>query len=159
MKILLIVDMQNGFMTKPNYKDLQNKIGKLIDEKKYDKYIFTKFVNQENSLYKTRLKWNDLSDKNSQKICVTIPQNSIILNKNGYGLDVGDLTKVTQLGVDQIDICGLQTDACVYAIALQLWDKNIFPNILKNYVATAPERESMAIEMLIHQFGTVDECL
>ncbi len=159
MKILLVVDMQNGFMTKPNYVNLQKKIDQLINESKYDKYLFTRFINQENSLYKTKLKWNNLSDKNSQEICVTIPHNAIILDKNGYGLNLEDLTKISQLGVDQIDICGLQTDACVYAIALQLWDKGIFPNVLKNYTATIPERENAAIKMLIHQFGAIDEKL
>lgn len=157
MKILLVVDMQKGFMTKPNYINLQKKIDELICKNDYDKYIFTRFINKNNPLYRTKLNWDKLSDKKSQEICVPVPENSVVFNKSGYGLDIKDLEKIKQLGISKIDICGLQTDACVYAIALQLWDNHIFPNILKNYVATTPSRENQAIEMTIHQFGAVDE--
>jgi len=51
----------------------------------------------------------------------------------------------------------LQTDACVYAISFQLWDNGIYPNILINYTATEPKREKQAKQMLVHQFGQVDE--
>lgn len=156
-KILIVVDMQNGFITKPNYVNLKSKINKLINLNEYDKYIFTKFINKDNSLYETKLNWFELKSKESQTICVDIPENSVIIEKYGYGLNNEQINQIKALNIDSIDICGLQTDACVYAIAFQLFDNGIFPNILINYCQTSLERNSIAKEILIHQFGKIDE--
>ena len=156
-KVLLIVDMQNGFMNHENYKKLSKKIDEYIRLTKYDLYIFTKFINKKKSLYENKLNWTNLQDNVSQSICVNVPDKAIIIEKNGYGLAQKDLEKIKKLGVKTIDICGLQTDACVYAISFQLWDNEIFPNILINYTATDPAKEKQAKQMLIHQFGKVDE--
>lgn len=156
-KILIIVDMQNGFMTKPNYVDLKAKINNLIHKEKYTHHIFTKFINKENSLYETKLDWHGLKDIESQTICVDIPDNSIIMDKYGYGLSGGQIDFIKKLNVDCVDVCGLQTDACVYAIAFQLFDNGIYPNVLINYCETTPHRKEIAKEMIIHQFGSVDE--
>lgn len=158
-KVLLIVDMQNGFITKPNYKNLQSKINGLIKLDDYDNYIFTKFINKDESLYEKKLNWFKLKSEESQTICVDIPENSFILEKYGYGLNNEQINQIKALNIDSIDICGLQTDACVYAIAFQLFDNGISPNILINYCQTSLERNSIAKEIMIHQFGNVDEKL
>ena len=156
-KVLIVVDMQNGFVTKQNYIDLANRINNLISKNEYDKYIFTRFVNKENSFYETKLNWHELKDKQSQKICLNIPNNSIIFQKTGYGLTNEQIDYLKSLSVETVDVCGLQTDACVYAISFQLFDNGIYPNILKNYCETAPQRNEIAKEILSHQFGKLDE--
>ena len=94
----------------------------------------------------------------SQKICVSIPNNNFIFEKNSYGLSQKHIEKIKKLVSTEktIDICGLQTDACVYAISLQLFDNGIYPNILINYTATLNNNEAIKA-MLIHQFGKIDE--
>ena len=156
-KILLVVDMQNGFMTKQNYIDLNKKIENLINTYSYQKIYFTKFKNTKNSLYETRVNWTELCDAKSQEFSLPLPKDAIVFEKYGYGLHSNQIEELKSLNVSQIDICGLQTDACVYAIALQLFDNKIFPNILINYVETSPTRKATAKEILIHQFGSVDE--
>lgn len=157
MKTLLIVDMQEGFMTKPNYIELKTKINELISKNEYDKYIFTKFVNKEQSLYQKELKWFDLNDEKSQEICVTIPKNSLIFEKYGYGLSFENIEKIKQLNISQIDLCGIELDACVYAIALQMWDNNIFPSVLINYVGIPSGIEKSTKNIIIRQFGKFNE--
>ena len=157
-KILLVVDMQKGFITTDNYKALNEKVNNLLNLNNYDKYIFTKFINTENSLYQTKLNWFGLIDKNEQELSISLPNdNYLVFEKTGYGLSNAQLKEIIDLNIDSIDICGLQSDACVYAIAFQLFDNGIFPNILINYCETTPNRNDMAKEMLIHQFGAVDE--
>lgn len=158
-KVLLVVDMQNGFLNYECYRSLNKKIDNYIKKNDYELIIFTKFINTNDSLYEKKLNWFNLKTKQSQEICVYVPKNSIIFEKYGYGLQIEDLEKIKELGIEDIDICGLQTDACVYAIAFQLWDNGIYPNILINYTATAPEREEGAKKILLHQFGKVDERL
>ncbi len=157
-KVLLIVDMQNGFVGKKIYSDLIPKINNLINSNRYDYYVFTKFLNKENSFYIKKLNWYNLLSKNSQQICVNIPQNSFIFEKYGYGLTQQHIDKIKEILADnnEIDIVGLQTDACVYAIALQLFDNNIFPNVLINYTATSINIDVVK-KILIHQFGKIDE--
>ena len=156
-KVLLIVDMQNGLVNNDNYKKLIKKIDELIAKGDYDKYIFTKFVNKKKSLFERRLNYSNLQSKGSQSICVKIPENALVFEKYGYGLELKDLEQIKALGVDSVDVCGIQTDACVYAISLELWDNGIYPNVLINYTATDPKREKQSKQMLIHQFGQVDE--
>ena len=158
-KILIVVDMQNGFMTKPNYLELSTKINKFLEQSNYENIILTKFINIDNSLYETKLHWFALRDNQSQDFSIKFPNNAIIFEKFGYGLTNKQIDYIKSLNVDQIDICGLQTDACVYAIAFQMFDNEIYPNILINYCQTSPERNEMAKQMLIHQFGKVDEIL
>ena len=157
-KVLLIVDMQKGFINKNEYSNLINKINNLIKRNTYNYYIFTKFINKTDSFYVKKLNWKNLISEESQKICVTIPKNSLIFEKFGYGLNESQIKKIKEIVFtdNQIDICGLQTDACVYAISIQLFDNLIFPNILINYTATSNNNENVK-SMLIHQFGTIDE--
>ena len=158
-RVLMIVDMQKGFINKEVYKDLQVRLNEYIKKSDYDTYIFTKFKNKKDSLYIEKLQWDELLSTDSQEICVDVPKNSVVFEKYGYGLSQTQVEEVKKLmkGEREIDICGLQTDVCVYAIAFQMFDNGIFPNILINYVATSVERIETSKDMLIHQFGQVDE--
>ena len=157
MKSLIVVDLQKGLMTNSIYVELCKKIETYIkkNKKKYSKIFFTKFINDKNSLYETKLKWTNLQSEDSQEFMIKLPDNAIIMQKHGYGLSQDDLEKIKMTG--EVDICGIQTDACVYAIALQLWDAGIFPNVLINYCATSPDKLEFAKNILIHQFGSVDK--
>lgn len=156
-KTLIVVDMQEGFMENAHYREVSKKINSLLATSKYDAIFVTRFINKHHSLYERRLNWTNLQDERSGKFSIDVPQNAIVLEKYGYGLEIKQLKKLKRMKLDEVDICGVQTDACVYAIALQLFDNGIFPNILINYVSTDSSREVFAKEMLIHQFGSVDE--
>ena len=134
MKVLLVVDIQKGFVNS-EYDYLVDKINKYIENNEYDKIIFTKFINN-NPLFSSKLNYVKLKDEEEQEIVVNIPNNSVILEKRGYGLSLENIEYIKNLNVKEIDICGIETDACVYAIAMQLFDNNIYPNILINYVDT-----------------------
>lgn len=69
-KVLLIVDMQKGFINKKIYSDLVVKIDDLIKKNTYDCYIFTKFINKNNSFFVNKLNWKNLMNEESQKICL-----------------------------------------------------------------------------------------
>ena len=154
-KVLIVVDMQKGFMTKDIYIELNNKIQNLLDSGCYENVYFTKFINTKNSLYQTRLNWFGLTDEESTSLSLDYPS-GVIFEKAGYGLTDEQIKELACLNEKEIDVCGIETDACVYAIAFQLFDNGIFPNILINYVATTNQQEIMK-QILIRQFGSVDE--
>lgn len=153
MKVLLVVDMQKGFMNGENYKHLNKKIAELIDGKYYDKYIFTKFKNDstKNSLYQTKLNWNKLMTDAEQEFSINLPSGAMIIEKYGYGLQSEDLEYIKSLNINEIDICGIESEACIYAISLQLWDKGIYPNILSKYIAGKQNMEAV----FKRQFGFI----
>ena len=153
MSILLVVDVQKGFMKNNEYLKLSNKIDNYIRKNKYDKIIFTKYKNDKskNPLYQDRIGWSRLTTESEQEFSINIPQNAIIMEKYGYGLSRGDLDFIKSLNIREIDICGLKSEACVYAIALQLWDNGIYPNILADYVIGDVDMR----EIFIHQFGNI----
>lgn len=154
MKTLLVIDMQNGFIDGKNNKNLIDKINNLIANDKYENIIFTKYLNdrKKNSLYQDKIRWAGLNTKEEQEIVVNIPKNSIVFKKYGYGLMQKDIKFLKSLNLDEIDICGVKAEACVYAISLQLWDVGIHPNILINYVSGDVEMKNIYIK----QFGGVD---
>ena len=153
MKILLVVDMQKGFMKNNKYLELNNKISDYIAGSNYDKIIFTKYINEKlkNSLYQDKIGWTKLTTKDEQDFSLNIPQHAIVMEKYGYGLNRQDLDYIHSLNIKEIDICGLKSEACVYAIAFQLWDMGIFPNILYNYVEGDVNMENIFIK----QFGNI----
>lgn len=157
-KVLMIIDMQKGFVKNQFFSNLVQKINKLISLKIYDYYVFTKFVNGKNNLFINKLNWKNLLTEQSQKICVKIPKNNIVFEKYGYGLNEEQIEKLKNILFpnSQIDLCGIETDACVYAIALQLFDNNLFPNILINYTYSSIDNEIIKL-ILLHQFGKIDE--
>ena len=154
MKALLVVDMQKGFLTKEKYIKLAEKINQYLLKKSYDKIIFTKYINSasKNNLYQTKIGWNKLSTPAEQELCLGKPNNSIVFEKYGYGLEQSDLEFIKSLNIEEIDVCGLKAEACVYAISLQLWDLGIYPNILINYVEGDVEMK----DIYVKQFGAVD---
>ena len=154
MKTLLVVDMQKGFIKGKSYEKLIDKINDLIINGKYEKVLFTKFINDNarNSLYQDKIGWNGLQTKKEQEISLNIPKNAVVFEKNGYGLKQEDLNYIKSLNIQEIDVCGVKTEACVYAIALQLWDARIYPNILINYVLGDTDMKNIYIK----QFGGID---
>lgn len=158
MKVLLVVDMQKGFINKPHYKKVNKKIDKLLKNSNYDKIILTRFVNDKskNPLYVTQVGWNKLTTAAEQEFSVTVPSDAVILEKYGYGLQLEDLEYIKSLNVNSIDVCGVKANACVYAIALQLFDLGIAPNILINYVECNPSTKDVMKLIFEKQFGQVD---
>ena len=151
MKVLLIVDMQKGFMKNDKYLLLNQKIANLINKKIYDKLIFTKFINDKskNALYQSRLNWHRLKTKDEQMFSIKVPDDAVILEKYGYGLKIEDLEYIKSLNINEIDICGLKAEDCVHAIALQLWDNGIYPNLLTEYIVGDYDMKAI----YKHQFG------
>ena len=153
MKVLLVVDVQNGFMKNDKYKELSNKIDEYIAKSNYDKIIFTKFINDKlkNPLYQDRMSWGKLTTEAQQEFSVKVPPNAIVMEKYGYGLTRENLDYIDSLKVNEIDVCGLESEACVYAVALQLWDMGIYPNILAKYI----EGDFDMKEIFIKNFGNI----
>lgn len=141
MKIILVIDMQKGFINKNN-EHLVNDINKFLKQKSFDKVIFTKYKNKENSPFVKFLNWNALTDEESQRFVVD--GEAGMIEKYSYGLPFEEICKFKEKDIEEIYLCGTDLDACVLNIAFNLFDNNIKPIFIKELCATSSRDENMA---------------
>ena len=131
-KLLLVIDVQNDFIN-DNTKDYVNKIEKLINSNKYDEIVFTKFINNENSKWYKELNYKGCIDKQGQDIVIDT-QEYKIFEKTIYSALNNELRKfIKENDIEQIYLCGFDTDACVLKTALDLFENNYEVYVLKDY--------------------------
>ena len=81
-KLLLVIDVQNDFINN-NTKDVKDRISELVNSKEYNYIVFTKFINNENSIWYKRLDYKGCLLSNGQEIAINTNYHKII-NKNTY---------------------------------------------------------------------------
>ena len=59
-KILIVVDVQNGFIKTQEHIEKANQIVALAKSGKFDKIVATKFLNYTGSMYEKYFNWSDL---------------------------------------------------------------------------------------------------
>ena len=134
--LLLIVDMQNGFVTEKVQHIVPN-IKKLITsfKQKGDSIAFTRFINYRDSSWEKWIKWSRLMEE---------PEISIIDELSGYADNVFDkvglysaFTKefesfIEANKIETIYICGVATDGCVLKSAVDSFEKKIEPVVIED---------------------------
>lgn len=144
MKFLVIVDMQNDFVTGSlGTKEAQAIVPNVkarVESDEFEEIIYTKDTHYSNYLTST-LEGEKLPIKHCIKNTVgwnIIPElqtKSIIIEKNTFGsfdilgkLNYFIFEEQEELGqIDEIEICGLCTDICVVSNALLI--RAMFPNV------------------------------
>ena len=135
MKNIIIVDMQKGFINKNN-KFLVKNINNYLKNNTFDHIFYTKYINYDNSPFEKFLDWKEVKDENSQQIVVDIKPNSVIFEKYGYGIDEKIIKYLKDNNITECELCGTNSDACVAAVAFNLFDNDIKPIILKDLCGT-----------------------
>ncbi len=154
-KALLIVDVQNGFIT-----DETKHIVPLIEEQqeKYELVIATRFINLPGSPCRTLVKWCGCTpDTDDIELAFNPKIDTVVIDKYIYSC-VNDsfIRLLRENGIDAVDICGIDTDVCVTKCAVDLFERNITPYVLKDLCATTAKKESIqetAIEILSRYIG------
>ena len=138
-KILIVVDVQNGFIKTQEHIEKANQIVALVKSGKFDKIVATKFLNYTDSMYERYFNWSDL--KTSDETDLYEPLKEFVdatFKKTTYNCVNDDFIELlTELNdceeVNEVYICGLDTDACVLATAIGLFDNLIAPIVLEDY--------------------------
>lgn len=132
---LLIIDVQVGFINK-----FTAHIPKLVEELQNNyKYVYaTRFYNKKDSLYRKLIKWNRF-DKGSKdfQLAFTPSENAVIIDKSIYScVNPAFLQEINGKDINEIDICGIDTDICVTKNAVDLFENGIVPFVLAKYCAS-----------------------
>lgn len=161
-KTLLIVDIQNYTISRlPNHV-VQN-IMTLLDNKAQfgiNTVVATRFINSHNSLYQTQLNWNACTNGSTD---IEIPKDVLdkidyVVHKNTYSIDTRIISNIFKKS-SEIYIVGTDIDACIYAIALELFENNIVPKLVIPCIGTAATNQYNSIfetctQMLCRQIGS-----
>lgn len=153
--ILLIVDMQNGFARNEQTLKLMNKIERLLNRKLFDAVVATRFYNENNSMYEKVLGWKKLMTEEERQVPKEIARYvNYYEDKYIYNcVNSNFLQRLCQLNDGQypqkVFIVGADTDCCVMTIATALFENNIRPIVLTQYVGSNGGSDSHKAGLLV----------
>ena len=128
-KTLLIVDVQKGFINE-NTKH----IPKLVEraQNSYKHVIVTKFYNKEKSPYRRLIKWQRFTENTEDTVLAFKPKkDALILEKSIYTCVNEEFVAFLEKNkIEEIDICGIDTDICVTKCAVDIFEINLTPIVL-----------------------------
>ena len=153
-KLLLVIDLQNDFINE-NTRDIVERINELINSNKYEHIVFTKFINDEDSIYYKKLNSRFFLTEEGRDIPLNTKDYKVI-NKYVYSALNDELKEyISTNNIDEIYLCGLDTDACVYKTALDLFENNYDVYVLKDYTMShrGVELHNIFIENLKRLIG------
>lgn len=136
--ILIIVDVQKGFLERINKKIVDN-IEDLLQLNIFDYVIATKFKNTTNSSFEHILNWSDLKTDQEQQIDERlINYVNLVVDKNIYScVNTNFIQQLISINngklPEQVYIAGLDTDCCVLTTAVNLFEYGIRPIVLTEY--------------------------
>ncbi len=135
--ILIVVDLQKGFIRYNQTKDLVQRIIKLIESGVFDSIVATRFLNHEGSQYIKFLNWHRLLDSPDIDLVDGLKPDRIV-NKYIYTcVDDSFINLLKELNdgstPTHIFLCGADTDCCVLKTATDLFEKGIMPIVLTAY--------------------------
>lgn len=156
MKCLLIIDVQNGFVSERT-KNVVPKIIGLMEEFQNEFVIATQFKNLDNSAFSKIMKWNGLKETPETNLIKGVKERAdLIIEKNTYTACTDEVLKLLKdKNIADVYIAGIDTDCCVLKTAIDLFENNIRPLVLSDYCASNGGKEShyAAIKVLQRTIG------
>lgn len=157
MKILLVVDVQEGYVSDEN-RHIVKDIEKHIDNFNYDLVIATRFINKSESLHRSELNMQEMTMLSPYaKLAGNINHIAdIVIMKSTYTSLTTDVAKLLEKNnVKEVYLAGFNTDTSIMATALELFDKGIKPKILSQLCGSVKgnTRNSVALEILKDALG------
>lgn len=138
--ILIVVDMQEGFLCDAQTKKLKNSVVELLKKNIFDIVIATRFLNEKDSIYEKLFDWKQLEQEEERCISDDIMEHvNYVADKYIYNcVNTSFIQRLCQLneGIypEKVFIVGIDTDCCVLSIATALYENNIRPIVLTKYV-------------------------
>lgn len=146
--ILIVVDMQEGFLRDAQTKQLKNHIVELLEKNIFDVVIATRFLNEKDSIYEKLFDWKQLEQEEERLISKDIMEHvDYVADKYIYNcVNASFIQRLCQLneGVypEKVFVVGVDTDCCVLTIATSLYENNIRPVVLTQYVGSTGGNKS-----------------
>ena len=153
--ILIVVDMQNGFVRYNQTIKLAENIKSFVRRDLFDVVIATRFLNDDNSMYEKMFGWKYLKTEEERMILPEIAEYvNYYADKYIYNcVNPNFIQRLCQLNngmyPEKVFVIGADTDCCVMAIATALFENNIRPVVLTRYVDSNGGPESHKAGLLV----------
>ncbi len=170
MNILIVVDMQQGFIKSERMSALEMRILDLLKSGTFDKVIATRYQNSRNSTYEKLLSWSSMETAEEQRLANHYRDYvDLVVDKSIYTcVDGNFLQSLCRLNggsyPETVYLVGADTDCCVLTIATGLFEHNIRPVVLTRYCDSAggPKSHEAGITCMARLIGErqlVDKCI
>lgn len=137
-KALIVIDVQNYFMNEHTH-ELPKKIAMHLENNSYDTVAFTKFVNSPNSSFQKIFGWKKCANPPEIDIVPELQEHAQnIFEKNGFSAFKSSklLTFLHQNDIQEVYLCGTDTEACVLASALEAFELGFHVHVLHELCAS-----------------------
>jgi nicotinamidase-related amidase len=137
--VLLVVDMQNGFLGQKSQHVIPNVV-RLVEElkKRAIPVVFTRFHNEPGSQYERLIGWTRL--RSSPEVDITselTPFADVVIDKSVYTSFVPEFARlVSENNWSTIIICGVATDGCVLKTATDAFEQGLTPIVVEDACAS-----------------------
>jgi nicotinamidase-related amidase len=134
-EILLVVDMQNGFMSDKCRHIIPTVIKSIEHFLAAGKLVaFTKFINTPDSNYVKLIHWSRLIDEPETSIVDELqPYINHIFDKPYYSAFTESFSSFILINqISKIYLCGVETDSCILKTAIDSFERGIEPVIIKD---------------------------
>lgn len=151
---LLIVDVQTGFVN-DNTRHIVPSVEAL--QSRYDHVYATRFINAEDSPYRKWINWHRLgADSPEIELAFSAHPDTVVYDKHAYSsVDEQFLAELRRHDIEEVHICGIDTDVCVTQSAVDLFEAGVRPVVLAASCAShgGPEFHEYALRILRRLIG------
>lgn len=139
-KALIVIDVQNYFVNEYT-AELPLKIYHHLKKHSWPHLLFTKMVNRPDSLFVKRLGWKKCfgpPDTDIHKILLPFAKQKTVFEKKTYSIFKCDplLQFLQKNKIQKIQLCGMDTDACILASVYDGFDLGYEVTILSELTAS-----------------------
>jgi nicotinamidase-related amidase len=117
--LLLVVDVQKGFVSTPETENIVAAINTLVKRWKAQKaaIVFSKFINRADSSWVRFIGWNKMHDVPETDFANNLRTDyGEVYEKTAYSAWSHEVEQICHAqGVDTVAICGIDTDQCMLA--------------------------------------------
>lgn len=159
--VLILVDVQNGFIHNSENQVMVQKIGQLVQENLFDLTIATKYINTAGSNIIRLMGWTKLLSEAEQKIPDIVSDHvDYVDEKHVYSAYTESLCQylLEKNGgkyPEQVFLAGLDLGCCVLETATDFFEAGVRPFVLTSYCSCAggPQYFDAAVLCLKHLIG------
>lgn len=151
--VLVVIDLQVGFINDNTKKVVEN-IRDLLDSGKYYAVIATKFTNMPGSSYDSFLGWGGMMVEDEKELLPFVEEYAdCVISKCSYSCVNTNFIQSLLSSCDglpeEVTLVGVDTDACVLATAIDLFEMGIKPIIIEDCVGSSGGEECHEAGMLL----------
>jgi nicotinamidase-related amidase len=146
---LMIIDVQEGFIGAAT-EAIPDRVAAL--QERFRHVVVTRFVNPEGSPYRRLIGWSRLAPGSAESRLAFAPRaDALMLEKSVYtAVSPTLLSYLEQHRIERVHLCGIATDNCVLATAVDLFQSgHAVPVVLVDYCASHGGAECHAAALTI----------